>query len=67
MASDAADAADVYKALADGSRRLLLDNLFGAHVQTLGESTAHLPAVTRIGMVKPAHLVRRERLSCDST
>ena len=37
--SEAADDGDVFKALADPSRRLLLDSLFEADGQTLGELT----------------------------
>ncbi len=43
---------DVFKALADSSRRLLLDSLFEADGQTLGELTARLPGMTRFGVMK---------------
>jgi uncharacterized protein YndB with AHSA1/START domain/DNA-binding transcriptional ArsR family regulator len=43
---------DVFKALADPSRRLLLDSLFGADGQTLGELTVQLPEMTRFGVMK---------------
>jgi uncharacterized protein YndB with AHSA1/START domain/DNA-binding transcriptional ArsR family regulator len=43
---------DVFKALADPSRRLLLDSLFDADGQTLGELTAQLPGMTRFGVMK---------------
>jgi uncharacterized protein YndB with AHSA1/START domain/DNA-binding transcriptional ArsR family regulator len=46
------DDADVFKALADPSRRLLLDSLFEADGQTLGELTAQLPEMTRFGVMK---------------
>jgi len=49
---DAADEADAYKALADPSRRLLLDSLFDADGQTLGELSAQLPGMTRFGAMK---------------
>ncbi len=41
----------VFKALADPSRRLLLDKLFGQDGQTLCELEAHLP-FTRFGVMK---------------
>jgi uncharacterized protein YndB with AHSA1/START domain/DNA-binding transcriptional ArsR family regulator len=44
--------ADVFKALADPSRRLLLDSLFEADGQTLGELSAQLPGMTRFGVMK---------------
>ena len=43
---------DVFKALADSSRRLLLDALFRRDGQTLGELERHLPAMTRFGVMK---------------
>src|SRR6266704_2432220 len=43
---------DVFKALADPSRRLLLDSLFTADGQTLGELSAQLPEMTRFGVMK---------------
>src|SRR6266516_2476919 len=43
---------DVFKALADPSRRLLLDSLFTADGQTLGELSARLPGMTRFGVMK---------------
>ncbi len=49
-ADDSAD--DVFKALADPSRRLLLDSLFVHDGQTLGELSARLPAMTRFGVMK---------------
>jgi DNA-binding transcriptional ArsR family regulator len=42
----------VFKALADGARRVLLDALFAEDGQTLGELCAHLPAMTRFGVMK---------------
>src|SRR5438105_3290480 len=50
--SAAAEDADVFKALADPSRRLLLDSLFDADGQTLGELAAQLPGMTRFGVMK---------------
>src|SRR6266508_1754508 len=49
-ADDSAD--DVFKALADPSRQLLLDSLFVHDGQTLGELSARLPAMTRFGVMK---------------
>jgi uncharacterized protein YndB with AHSA1/START domain/DNA-binding transcriptional ArsR family regulator len=46
------DEGDVFKALADASRRLLLDSLFDADGQTLGELAARLPDMTRFGVMK---------------
>src|SRR5258708_4662861 len=43
---------DVFKALADPSRRLLLDSLFVEDGQTLGELSARLPGMTRFGVMK---------------
>jgi uncharacterized protein YndB with AHSA1/START domain/DNA-binding transcriptional ArsR family regulator len=44
--------APAFRALADPSRRLLLDSLFERDGQTLGELTAHLPAMTRFGVMR---------------
>lgn len=43
---------EVFKGLADSSRRLLLDALFERDGQTLGELQAHLPAMSRFGVMK---------------
>jgi uncharacterized protein YndB with AHSA1/START domain/DNA-binding transcriptional ArsR family regulator len=43
---------DVFKALADPSRRRLLDKLFRRDGQSLGELEAHLPEMTRFGVMK---------------
>jgi len=43
---------EVFKALADPSRRRLLDKLFRRDGQTLGELEAHLPEMTRFGVMK---------------
>jgi uncharacterized protein YndB with AHSA1/START domain/DNA-binding transcriptional ArsR family regulator len=56
LADDAPDDL-VFKALADPSRRLLLDTLFGRDGQTLGELTARLPAMTRFGVMKHLRLL----------
>ncbi len=50
VAADEED--DVFKALADPSRRLLLDSLFDEDGQTLGELSARLPEMTRFGVMK---------------
>jgi uncharacterized protein YndB with AHSA1/START domain/DNA-binding transcriptional ArsR family regulator len=47
-----AEEADVFRALADPSRRLLLDSLFEVDGQTLGELAAQLPGMTRFGAMK---------------
>jgi uncharacterized protein YndB with AHSA1/START domain/DNA-binding transcriptional ArsR family regulator len=44
--------AQVFRALSDPSRRLLLDRLFERDGQTLGELCAHLPDMTRFGVMK---------------
>ena len=43
---------DVFKALADPSRRALLDALFGEDGQTLHALEARLPDMTRFGVMK---------------
>jgi len=50
--SGAGDDGEVFRALADPSRRLLLDSLFEADGQTLGELTQQLPGMTRFGVMK---------------
>ncbi len=42
----------VFKALADPSRRLLLDKLFERDGQTLGGLESHLPTMSRFGVMK---------------
>jgi uncharacterized protein YndB with AHSA1/START domain/DNA-binding transcriptional ArsR family regulator len=42
----------VFRALADPSRRLLLDRLFEEDGQTLGELCRHLPSMTRFGVMR---------------
>ena len=44
--------APAFRALADPSRRLLLDRLFERDGQTLGELTAYLPEMTRFGVMR---------------
>jgi uncharacterized protein YndB with AHSA1/START domain/DNA-binding transcriptional ArsR family regulator len=46
------DDGEVFRALADPSRRLLLDSLFDADGQTLGELAAQVPEMTRFGVMK---------------
>jgi DNA-binding transcriptional ArsR family regulator len=54
---------DIFKALADPSRRVILDTLFANDGQTLTELCAHLDGMTRFGVMKhlrileDAHLV----------
>ncbi|HLZ27641.1 MAG TPA: SRPBCC domain-containing protein [Chloroflexota bacterium] len=48
---------DVFKALADPSRRLLLDSLFVDDGQTLGDLSARLPGMTRFGVMKHLRLL----------
>ena len=43
---------EVFRGLADPSRRLLLDALFERDGQTLGELQAHLPEMSRFGVMK---------------
>ncbi|MEW6225810.1 MAG: SRPBCC domain-containing protein [Chloroflexota bacterium] len=43
---------EVFRALADSSRRTLLDSLFERDGQTLGELEAALPGMTRFGVMK---------------
>jgi uncharacterized protein YndB with AHSA1/START domain/DNA-binding transcriptional ArsR family regulator len=54
--------ADVFKALADPSRRLLLDSLFAEDGQTLGELSARLPGMTRFGVMKHLRLLEAASL-----
>jgi DNA-binding transcriptional ArsR family regulator len=59
---------DVFRALADPSRRHLLDQLRDRDGQTLNELAASLPEMTRFGAMKhlavlaEAHLVTTERV-----
>ncbi|HVA60216.1 MAG TPA: helix-turn-helix domain-containing protein [Mycobacteriales bacterium] len=49
----------VFRALADPTRRLLLDRLFECDGRTLGELEAEVPALTRFGVMK--HLATLEQ------
>jgi DNA-binding transcriptional ArsR family regulator len=44
--------ASAFRALADPSRRLLLDRLYERDGQTLGELAGHLPEMTRFGVMR---------------
>ena len=57
--------APAFRALADPSRRLLLDGLFERDGQSLGELTARLPDMTRFGVMK--HLDVLEQAGLIST
>ena len=57
--------AQVFRALGDPSRRVLLDRLFERDGQTLGELTRHLPAMTRFGVMR--HLDVLEKASLVET
>jgi DNA-binding transcriptional ArsR family regulator len=46
------DHGDVFRALADPTRRALLDALFAADGQTLTELCARVPDLTRFGVMK---------------
>src|SRR5205085_5565274 len=52
----------VFRALADPSRRLLLDSLFAHDGQTLGELTARLPVMTRFGVMKHLRVLEAANL-----
>ncbi len=59
---------DVFRALNDPSRRKLLDRLFAEDGQTLGELCAHLPEMTRFGVMnhlrvlEEAHLITTRKV-----
>ena len=53
---------DVFKALADRSRRRLLDKLFKRDGQTLGELALHLPDMSRFGVMKHLRVLEDARL-----
>ena len=57
---DAMDA--VFRALADPTRRLLLDALFAADGQTVGELCARVPEMTRFGVMKHLRLLEEAGL-----
>src|ERR1041385_7824200 len=52
----------VFKALADPSRRRLLDKLFVRDGQSLGELEEHLPGMTRFGVMKHLRVLEEARL-----
>src|SRR5919108_3391669 len=52
----------LFRALADPSRRLLLDRLFERDGQTLGELDAALPQMTRIAVMKHLRVLERAGL-----
>src|SRR4029453_16933993 len=49
--------APIFRALADPSRRILLDRLFERDGQTLGELTGHLPGMTPFGGIRPLEVL----------
>ncbi len=53
---------DVFKALNDESRRLLLDRLFVEDGQTLGQLCEHLPAMTRFGVMNHLRILEDAEL-----
>lgn len=53
---------DVFKALADPSRRALLDRLFERDGQTLTELCVHLPGMTRFGVMSHVDVLERAGL-----
>jgi len=57
--------APIFRALADPSRRVLLDGLFERDGQTLGELCRYLPEMTRFGVMK--HLVILEEADLVTT
>lgn len=52
----------VFKALNDGSRRLLLDRLFEEDGQTLAELCTHLPGMTRYGVMNHLRILEDANL-----
>jgi DNA-binding transcriptional ArsR family regulator len=56
------DDEDVFKALADGGRRQLLDALFSRDGQSLGELCEVLPSMTRFGVMKHLAVLEAARL-----
>jgi DNA-binding transcriptional ArsR family regulator len=53
---------DIFKALADPSRRVILDALFVHDGQTLTELSAHLDGMTRFGVMKHLRILEDARL-----
>lgn len=56
------DDASIFRALGDPNRRILLDRLFEADGQTLGQLAAHLPGMTRQGAMKHLRLLQEAGL-----
>jgi catechol 2,3-dioxygenase-like lactoylglutathione lyase family enzyme/DNA-binding transcriptional ArsR family regulator len=56
------DGDEVFKALADPSRRLLLDTLFARDGRTLAQLTSTLPQMTRFGVMKHLRLLEAANL-----
>jgi uncharacterized protein YndB with AHSA1/START domain len=54
--------AQVFRALSDPSRRILLDRLFERDGQTLGELCVHLPEMTRFGVMKHLGVLEEARI-----
>ena len=52
----------VFKALADPNRRVLLDRLFERDGETLTELCAHLPGMTRFGVMSHLEVLERAGL-----
>ena len=52
MVSDMEQGSEVFRALADPTRRALLDSLFGRDGQTLTELCEKFPEITRFGVMK---------------
>ena len=53
---------EVFRAIGDPSRRLLLDKLFEHDGQTLGELCAHLPGMTRYGVMNHLRILEEAEL-----
>ena len=54
--------APIFRALADGNRRILLDRLFERDGQTLGELCEYLPDMTRFGVMKHLRVLEKAEL-----
>ena len=52
----------VFRALNDASRRLLLDRLFEEDGQTLSELCAHVPEMTRFGVMNHLRILEEAQL-----
>ena len=53
---------EVFKAINDPSRRLLLDKLYEEDGQTVGELCAHLPQMTRYGVMNHLGILEEAEL-----